>query len=507
MPAEVALNVDLRTGIIKPLKTNQRVENGHSGEAVYYDIDWLSGDFNYVQFEINGFRFLVFKRGGEWFRYTRKPRTTKGQHNETIPLGHARPQAPGVAIADEQGAAVAPEGGEYVHGYCVTTVRNTDGYEDESGPSGITWATNQKESFTVRFEGPTPAGAIRWKIYRISTSAESTSTFQLVSEVPIGTEAYTDSKDGSDLGEALPGLFDEDGVTVLRSPPDVSFDGMCTVRFYGALVAWKGTTIYFSEPDNPDSFPAQYQLTAGDTIIAIEIWGSEVYVFTTSGIQRCLGSSPLNMAITPQYFGEAALNRRCVTVGDDGIYYTAKNGMYRVNSAGHDSMSRQRLGEDWFKERAFSGCHMAYGDGVAYLFHSSGCLTFTNERGIGFIEHSGVYEGAYFDRKTTKMHVTRKGKLELLFGGSDDLRFDYRLGKLVLGRPDGKQYDYAQVYGVGKVVAVVSLDGVAYAPEYLNMDGGLMDSQITFPYTDSREAAIHLSGTCRISEIKAVVYE
>jgi len=62
-----AENVDLSGGGIKPVKAPSYVEPGHSGEIVYHNGSWVSGEENYISTDIQGIPALIFKSTeGTW---------------------------------------------------------------------------------------------------------------------------------------------------------------------------------------------------------------------------------------------------------------------------------------------------------------------------------------------------------------------------------------------------------------------------------------------------------
>lgn len=507
--AKSAVNVDLRSGTLKPFKSNISIEPGHTGEFIKYDSEWFSGDENYIAQTINGFELLIFKRNDAWHRIVRQPRTTPGQANTIVPLGLPRPKSPVVqTIPGGEDTQKAAEGFWFEVGYAVTTVRDIDGYRDESGPSDIVWVKNETEiAFRITFEDELTEGVVGRNVYRISTAYSPTSTFQLVAELGVAESYYEDMKQNNELKGAIAGLFDDDGVQVLRSPPDVVFDGICPDVYYGQLIAWKGRQVYISEPDHPESYPPQYQLTANDSIIAIRAYRNDLYIFTASGIQRCIGQDPLNMTILPGFIGDRIVNKRAVVACELGLFYQSRRSIGRITGEGHHPISRYPLGEDYFKKINSSSVHLAYGNGMVYFFHDAGTILFMEEQGIGFVELSDGYEASFYENQSGIMHVVKDGYIQQLFEGTEVLEFNYELGDLVLNEPGGKDFDHLEFFGRGRFGAQLYLDRQPKSNRVLDLDGGYFGRVIGFPYGLARGASWGVLGRGEISEIKAIVYE
>jgi hypothetical protein len=510
LPTKVAKNVDLRNGVLKPFAIDKAIESGHVGEITVFGGQTISGKQNYVNMVINGFNILVYKDSGKWKRAVKKPTGAVNTAYPVVDLSQPTPSAPTVQILPNDPTKVraesAPSGWFYEAGYVITFVRDSDGYRDESAPSPIISAQNQDLAFRVRRPSVSGGGVVAWVIYRISTGYRATSSFQKVAEVAIGEDYYDDYLLGSELNGTFSGIFTEDGATVLRQPAPVQFDGVSSKLFYGQLVGWKNETVYISEPAQPESFPAQYQIFCNDKVIAVESFSGDLYAFTDSGIQRILGDNPITMAILPDYIGHRAVNRRAVITTEAGLFYAYKTGIGRIASDGHSSISRNLLGDDYFKNINMDTVHLNYADGILYVFHSKGTLLFVEELGIGFVEITSIYEGSHYDRKNGQMMVTGSNWAWAVHQGTESRTLQYRQDGLVLNQPEDKRFEMIRVYGNGKFNVKLFLDGVVRSERILNLDGMLRDRTIKFPYGyPAREASWEITGTGKITEIRALL--
>lgn len=510
LPTKVAKNVDLRNGILKPFDVDKPLEAGHDGEVVQYGNDIVSGHSNYVTLSLNGFDIMVYKDSGKWKRAVRQPTGTLRSPYSVDDLSQPTPSSPTVQPLPNDTTKVKAEsasvGWFYEMGYVITFVRDVDGYEDESAPSEI--VTSQHDILAFRIRRPKISGqsVIRWHIYRISTGYRGTSSFQKVAEVPIGQDFYDDYLPGADLNGTFSGIFSSDGATVLRQPAPVVFDGVCTKLYYGQLVAWKDEKIYVSEANQPESFPSQYIVSCNDRIISIETFGGDLYAFTDSGIQRIIGDNPINMNVLPDYIGHRAVGRRACISTEYGLFYVYKNGIGRINNSGHNSISRNLLGEDYFDDIEKSTVHIGFGDGILYIFHNKGTLLYIEERGIGFVETTNAYTGSFYDRRQGYMVACRKNWANAMFEGNESIVLQYRMDGLVLNQPDDKRFVRLEIYGEGKFKLKLYLDGREKSSRDLNLDGMKRERIIRFPQGElAREASWMVTGSGQITEFKAIL--
>lgn len=510
LPTKVAKNTDLRSGLCKPFNVDKAIESGHTGEIIKYSGQLVSGHSDYTIMTLNGFDLMVYKDSGKWKRAVSKPSGQLRTAYTVTDLSQPTPGNPTIQQLPNDTTKVltepASDGWFYEMGYVITFVRDVDGYRDESAPSGI--VTSQHDILAFRIRRPAVSGdkIVGWNIYRLSTGYRSTSSFQKVAEVSIGEDFYDDYSAGSELNGSFSGIFDSDGVTVLSQPAPVEFDGVCRKLYYGQMVGWKDEVLYISEPNRPEIYPAQYQIRCADKVISVETYGGDLYAFTTQGVQRIVGDNPVSMSILPDYIGYRVSNSKSSFSSEYGLYYVYKTGIGRINNNGHHSISRNLLGEHYFDDWDMSSVHMSFGDGILYIFHSKGTLLYIEERGIGFVELTNVYEGAYYDRSTGDMIGTRKNWAYSLFGGEEKIVLQYKQGGLVLNQPENKRFTRVDIFGTGKFEAKLYLDGKERSSRILNLDGMRRERMIRFPQGRlAREASWQLTGDGEITEIKAVL--
>lgn len=199
-----AENVDLSGGGLKPVKAPLFIESGHSGEFVYHEDHWYSGDANYISTDIQGLPLLISKASsGEW-----KVRVNAGPQYDLwieAPTGFTLESAeilpPYTPKINVLGAGAVPEG-EYEYFVTFAHVEN-DVVVRESVPSGAVKVTVTTPS-RVEIERPTVRTNIDfgsvWRVYRRLVGG----TFaNLVVQSGYSVAKAYDEKGSMDLGDAI----------------------------------------------------------------------------------------------------------------------------------------------------------------------------------------------------------------------------------------------------------------------------------------------------------------
>jgi len=397
---------------------------------------------------------------------------------------------------------------KYRFEYVITWVRDTGGFEDESGPSDPVSAVLVSPGATITRELSPPAGVTKWNIYRISTDYDPTLSFQLVASVDISESSFEDLLDNADLGEAIPtSSTAADGTPVIVEPPELLFEGMAG-PFYGTLFAWKGSRLYLSDPGKPDSWPVYYQKEAGAEIIDVVGNGSELAVITKKGVQRGVGIDPLTFYLAPGFGGEGGIRRQLTQETDFGAFYMSRNGINLIRGSSSTLVSEAKMGRDFFQNLDMSSGHLAYHAGGIYLFHSSGVLVYLLERGE-FITMGATYNASFLDRADGILYVLDGTQIKGMHQGTDDLEFIYRTGDIVLSEPDDKRFKRVYLTGDGEITEVSAiLDGVEVSSKAINLDTNTSDRRLNLPHgKNARALQIEMrSSEGEVKEVRVEVY-
>lgn len=508
LPALASSNVDLRNGVIKSFRNDTLSERGHSGEFIKFDGAWYSGQENYCYFKIRGFHYLIYKNNGVWKRIVRSPSLTKGRFEKELDLGIELPSEPMVealALNENVTSPQSPsETNVYESAYTITWVREIDGFIDESGASLFNYYRQRYIGWKVKRPTTIPDGVVAWRIYRFDRGYLGSTSFKLVAEVPIGDNEYKDYKEGHQLSDVPDGLFEDAGVQVFRSPPVVVFDGIAKESYYNYYIGWKDNEIFFSEPNNPDSFPNQYKAKADDDILAISVHYNNMYIFTKSGVQRGVGNDPFTFNVLPGYIGERIANRNAVHTCELGLFYATVNGINRINQGSVDYISRIPLGDDYFKKFNPESFSINYANGIVYMFHNKGTLIYIPENGRGFGELSKAYEFSYYDQYEGVMYANSKKAIMGLHNGDESTSKHYKTGELTLSEPDReKVFEKVEFFGEGTITVKLLLDNKEFTQMEMNLSGMDRERVIYYPrgYT-GRGGSFEIFGRGIVKEVK-----
>jgi hypothetical protein len=352
------------------------------------------------------------------------------------------------------GDTIIPESRDtnaYDYRYVAVWVRNVEGWITESTPSEIYSVSQSSEGVTFSIEGVTvPELVTHWRLYRISLGTEATTTFQLVEELPIATQNYTDVKDNIELGAALATSYRADnGALVSAGIPAQQFDGMAG-PFNGFYVGWIGRDLYLSEPGNPSWWPGAYVVEANFDISSISQVGGNIAVITKGGVQFGYGVSPDAFSLSQSVFGSGGIGRG----NSDQNYYLGYNGIYQISEGGATLVSTN-FDKDYFDPMNTEDSFMIIEKEKLFLFHDQGALVYD------FVSQQWSTLAAR-DHSFTAVHEIggnvfglRDGSIVKLFGGDEDATMVYK-GVTSFNEADTKRVEALRFHGTGQCLVTIS---------------------------------------------------
>lgn len=219
--ADLAENVLLARGSLRPTNAHLFIAAGHSGDFVKFNGDWISGFSKPLEWRVGDKQVLFYKSGGYW---------RKRVGGTVVPLGITRPEAPAVSSAGEWdyqtpptlvSQAVAGDQAALAYAeyqYFVTISKVVNSREVESKPygpisapayyapvevpatqpgavfdevSGKYWDTSASAPKYFQISFPNAADdpdAKFWSVYRADDGDEP----QLVASLPMTQTVYSD---------------------------------------------------------------------------------------------------------------------------------------------------------------------------------------------------------------------------------------------------------------------------------------------------------------------------
>ena len=154
-------------------------------------------------------------------------------------------------------------------------------------------------------------------VYRTVTSTTGT-VYYLAGQVSLGTSTFTDSQPISALTTTLP--------STTWYPPPVGLTGIRAIH-NNMLVGFTGTTVCFSEPGQPHSWPVSYYQNIGRTVVAVGTVGTMVVVLTDSNPWIIQGNTPAAMQKVRLDTNMPCTSKRGMVNMDWGLCFPTRGGV------------------------------------------------------------------------------------------------------------------------------------------------------------------------------------
>ena len=165
-----------------------------------------------------------------------------------------------------------------------------------------------------------------WNIYR---AGDSGSTFEFVSQQPIGVTTYIDTISTTNLGAALPTEYTDTstgGAIVFQPPP---IDLICPQLYNGMLFGISGNALRWGPTGFPDAWPAAYSKSFSFPPQCLIVYAGGIFVFCENGIWRGDGNLPGTMSFT-QLQADGCIAPFSPKLIGEHIIYAAKRGLMLI---------------------------------------------------------------------------------------------------------------------------------------------------------------------------------
>lgn len=247
---------------------------------------------------------------------------------------------------------VTPSGGTAPNETRVYLFILVSKYGEEGAPanaSTITVSGKPDGTWTIANMNTLATGALnpnitKLRMYRTVTGA-TTVQYREVVEWTIGSipSTYNDTMPNTTLA-VQPALQ-----SLNWTPPPADLQGLCPGPG-GMLTAFKGRTLYFSQPYFPHAWPTDYQLAVVDDIVAIGWVGTLLVVGTTGRPALVSGSTPTTLGL--QTFGEVipCLSRDGFVGTSGTCFYPSLDGLFSIGPDGVTNVSNTfATRKDWLE--------------------------------------------------------------------------------------------------------------------------------------------------------------
>ena len=259
--------------------------------------------------------------------------------------------------------------------------RNT--WDEEGAPApAATISPNYIQNVTITVTPPDFTGYRPLKDYRIYRTYGTGATY-IQTDVTGSAPTFTDaSTSAATVGKALE--------SANWTPPPDNLAGLVLMP-NGWFAAFKGNTLYMSEPYRPHAWP--YSMSFGKNIRGIAAAQQSIVVTTADGVHVVSGAFPAAAQSIMLNLPQAGVAQRSMTTIDGAVAYATNDGFALVSGAQASMDASQRLftRQTWRDQWA-----SALTDASLRLGYHDGCLVGTSStQGKGFSlrfdEDSGNY--------------------------------------------------------------------------------------------------------------------
>ena len=205
------------------------------------------------------------------------------------------------------------------------------------------------------------------QIYRTNTGS-STTAYQYVDVIAVGTTTYADSKTTATLGEVLDSL--------LWDLPPSDLSGLIALP-QGSLCGFSGDELCFSVPYKPHAWPVSQRYPLTDPIVGIQSYGMNVLA-TTKATPYLVTIGDDLTALLPQRAetGYACVSKRGVVDMAGTIAYPEPMGLVTVGVNGIQLISAQLFDKDSWQSLNPSTITAFYYGGLYIAFTDIGAFVF-----------------------------------------------------------------------------------------------------------------------------------
>src|SRR5579859_843676 len=187
--------------------------------------------------------------------------------------------------------------------------------------------------------GQVPINVIR--VYRTVSASDGSSNYYKVTDLAVGVTVFLDTASDTAVtaNEIIP--------STTWTPPPSNLQGLIAMP-NGIMAGWVGSTVYFSEPFQPQSWPTTYELQTQDAIVGMGVYGNTLVVLTSGRPVQITGVRPNTMAMWTNNVAIPCLSRRSIVSSPDGVYYASDNGLILIGPNGIANITEQFVSrEDW----------------------------------------------------------------------------------------------------------------------------------------------------------------
>lgn len=260
--------------------------------------------------------------------------------------GITRPTAPSLSLVEGKGNDKA------TRAYLIAYARHWDSGKIDLGPTSDAATTSTGETYVdvdethVAKLSPLPLNpkaadekAYWIYIYRASVTSSGQGQWRYVTSFnskggylpkgvtynsDTGEYTFTDEYREEDLGEVATNL--------IWSCPE-GLQGIINVG-NGVFAAYKGNTVYLSEPYQGHAFPAEYAIPLDYNVVGLGSFGNTLVICTESKTYTVVVSNPAASILRPIQEAHACVSKNSIVSMADSVIYATAYGLIRVTGDG-----------------------------------------------------------------------------------------------------------------------------------------------------------------------------
>lgn len=285
------------------------------------------------------------------------------------------------------------------------------------------------------------------RIYRAETDSYGSPAWAFVKELPAVTVKYTDTV------EATEEVAQSDGWL----PPE-NFEGLVDIG-NGILAGWKGRDLYLSEVGVPAAFPEKYRLRTEATIRGIGLTGAFAIVLTDKEPSILSATTPESATLASLQFGAPCLSARSICSTKYGVVFASHEGLMQITSGGVPSVLTENIlsREQWLAYNPSSMLCVPQDDKI-YVFrygHSIGLMYDLKRNDIVEIELPYSVSDVHVDSAGGRVLILNAADSVGALGAGANLPFRWKSGLYLL--PSTKVFSAGRVLGEQTMASPVTL--------------------------------------------------
>lgn len=194
------------------------------------------------------------------------------------------------------------------------------------------------------------------RVYRTQSGTGGATEYFFVKEQALTAPSHDVTDDTKDeaLGEVLPSLD--------WTSPVSGMEGL-TIMPNGFAIAFKGNTLYASEPYMLHAWPDSYRKTADFDIVGTAVYGQTAVIATKGKPSLAGGVDPSSLQMQQLDLDAPCINKRSVVSVGSGVVFATYDGLAFVSASGSRIVTQEIMRKDQWMDYWSESMECVYHDG------------------------------------------------------------------------------------------------------------------------------------------------